>query len=205
MLTPKSAYLELVQLTQLYLLQNIPPQKKSVKQPIPKTEPVFSPKPPKVEQKKPEAPPPVMPIEPVKTISPPNFKEILDLLNKHCPKVKLIGHPNYIYLIFGEEPEHEKELLFKIAEALRKEGHLAEVIPSSKLTERDFAQDTHLLIGSKSTFGNSSLLKRHAKVGNAGQIFIGQAKALVIPSLSDLISHPATRRTLWNEILSKCS
>lgn len=185
----KGEYLELIQLTGIHLLKQMPRVSlTSVKpKPLPPPHlkvPAQAPKPVAVPEPLPEAP----------------SSEILDLLKTHCPKLNLIDIPEekkQVSLLF--ENEEDKDLLHALQKALQKLEHTAKVLHVSEITEVDIQNCHCLLIGHRTTFLNSPLLKTHARKNGSGKAFIGKAKVVLIPPLSD----PSIKKAFWNEILTR--
>lgn len=130
-----------------------------------------------------------------------DVNDILGLLRVHCPLLKLINPPqNKILMLFDSEPQEEKQILINMANALKKEGGSVEMIPLSEYNPNDVSS-YGLLIAERSLLLKNPLFKEIAKRDAKGNLFFGQTKALVIPSLAELIAKPFLRRELWNQIL----
>lgn len=214
-------YLEIVKLTELLLLQQIPNKPLSLPRMVaaPRENdelPLQATVKPSLMVK--EAPAPSLPlqkekIQVVETPPPPpveilpcNLDPILELLKTHCPKLKLVGLPieikKTVIILFDQEPENEKKLLENITSALKKEGHSAHLLLASELETTHLQNPANVLIGSRTTFSNQSHIKIHARRDASGKLFIAENGALAIPSLSDLVLQPSKRREVWNEILA---
>lgn len=95
----------------------------------------------------------------------------------------------------------EKELLSNLNTALNKAGYHSELLEIAKASELHIKTYHHLLVAQKKTFANSIFLKEHAKKEPSGKVRIGKAKAIVIPSLLELIEYPVKRKDLWSSII----
>ena len=219
----KQEYLEIVRLTELLLLQQLPTRPlalpKTLAAPVESEISTKSLDKPTLIVKEEPAPKEKTPIEKVQPkekiqvekiisidISTCNLDPILDMLKTHCPKLKLVDAPveltKTVIILFDQEPENEKTLLENITAALKKAGHLAHLLQASDLQQAHLQNPANVLIGSRATFSNQQHIKIHARRDASGKLFIAENGALAIPSLSDLIEQPSKRRDVWNEILA---
>lgn len=191
----RNEFLELVQLTRLHILKQLPYRRVPN---LPQPKAAFSP-PPKVEIKPPPPPLPPQPIpEPVAiTYKEPN--EILELLKVHCPNLTLIDPPKKKKLALILFENEKGELLINLAKAIQNEGYSAELIQASLVNATHIQDSSTLLIGERLLFASTPFLKQQARKTPSGNNCIGKALALIIPPLLD----PASKRSFWVE-LKKC-
>lgn len=183
-------YLELIQLTEIHLLKQLPTKSMKAPTPIPKREPK-----PIIKEKEIVAPLPPPPSPQVVEAPPTSNKdlgEVLSLIKTHCPKLVLLEktlEESSIMLLFNPQTEGEKQLVSNLTAALKKEGYGIE----------NELQNASLIIGERSSF---LPIKEQVKRDAEGRLKIGNAKALVVQSLAELITYPEKRRSLWSEIQS---
>lgn len=188
-----SELLSLVQLTKEHIFDGKPPPPPS---PI-KIPPIIKFAAPELQKK---APAPKAPVEIKKTQknTPCDVKDVLELLKEHCPKLNLIDPPqNKVLMLFDSEPEEEKQILNNMANALKKEGCEVEMVS----LERFQPSSCRLFIAERSLFLKDPRFKAMSKRDEKGNLYFGGTRALVIPSLAELIAKPVLRRDLWNQIL----
>ena len=187
----QKAYLELIQLTELYLLQKLPPLKKLENPPAPRVPSL------KASPVKPIAPPPP-PMQPVEEPQEPvlafnDCEEILSLIKTHCPKLKVIEKPpqeKTVFLLLDPKSSAETELVTRLTAALNKEGFV--IVKNLDHASLFIAERACLLYHPQKT-----AIKRDAR----GRLSLKNSAVLVI-SLGELIASPERRRGLWTEILS---
>lgn len=208
-------YLELVQLTQLFFLQNY------VKDPLPKlASPAKStPTPPPIEKPliaKIETPPqPEIKLEPLiekKVPSLPKIKQesdlgdIHDLLKQHCPALKLIDPPSpfpQVIILYAQENAQEKTLLQDMAKAIRKQGFSIELVAASQCRPASWPKGaTKCIISSKALLLEATSLHPHVKREGPAVLHMNQVPLLVIPDLALLIAEPEKRREIWKKIMA---
>lgn len=187
-------YLELIQLTERYLLEQMP-SKKSKPRPPPKAPLKPLPELKEVVKIIPPPPPPPQVIE----AAPPPLKrdlgDILTLIKTHCPKLKLIEKipqgKKAIHLLLDPQSENEKIVSANLIAALKKEGF--ELI--------DSLENASIFIAERSILLNHPS-KMDIKRNSSGALKLGKVDVVVIASLAELIAHPEKKRSLWTEILS---
>lgn len=218
MTTLYNDYLELIELTELLLLQKLPkktsikhnqlPQKPAQEPPKPilkREEPLKKPliTTPPIEEKKP------IKIEKKQKTDAHDLGSVLDLIKNHCTHVKLLEEPTAlnpkILILIDPEMDVQKEVFEKMALALNKSKIECQIIEIEKCTSF-LLLDTSLkaiVITKKSLLAHPSL-HTHAKRDLNGQPLIGKTRLAIINDLQAIIDEPNLKREFWNLLLQLC-
>ena len=190
-------YLELVQLSSLYLLQKLPScsaalPKISLESPKPKPQPVVEAA-AHTEKKESPLPPPTPPPAPI--AEPKGLESMRELMKTHCSHLKLTTHPLQnladALILYDRESAEEKELLHRIGAALQNQGFTCLIMPVRYCPQNIFHPQFL-----KAVIAEKALVEAypHCKTDFCA----------IIPDLQLFLREPQRRIEWWQNLMNLC-
>lgn len=221
---PIASYLELVQLTEMFILEELAgargkKQKASLLPAPPQMAPQMVTTPPKKEQPIREAEVPkeanftrdsIEKAPPQKTApslaSPDDLSDIHKLIQMACPSIKLHLNPmkslEDVLILIDAESAEEKCLLENMSSALKKQGFSAKIIPISDCSPSFFLnRPFKAIVASKKLILDHSFLHPLATRDSSGQPLLCKIPLALIPDLQLLLQTPSERKKWWDHLM----
>lgn len=194
-----SGYLELIQLTKLFLMQETikkatPPIQDRVLPSSPIKTPSQVIQPQSLPRKEETIQTPIPIIRKKEDLS-----EMESLIKEHLPNYKLRKKVEaHILILTHEQTTEELKLLSNIAGALNKKGFITDLTPIESFT---FSPHYRALIVERKALKSATHL--HSKIRKeAANFFLDQTPLFLIANLQEFLDLPATRIGWWNHLQS---
>lgn len=213
----ETSYLELLQLTKLFILQEFAKEKKyEEKRPPPPISYETQKRTGKEESHlaKPTSEesvaPPTLEVSTCKSIekggATNSETDIQKLLKSICPALQLRSNPlktlDNVLILVGTDLEEEKTLLENMAQALKNRGISATALSiSSPLPNFFEAPFPKAVIAAKKLFLENDSLRALARRDENNRPFIGNSPLVVIPDIQLFLQNPPSRKQWWDQLM----